>query len=136
MQAIREVISRLNNTQMGSTSEISFEHKVQANGKEYVKEIKKISFDGEIFCQLCERERTTQELSNEEDLKIKRAMGPRKYDIFHNQSIVTDAELLNASFEGLPPHIKLFATSSTVCFLSFGLVSTACSTTGSSSSTV
>lgn len=98
MQAIGEVISRLNNTRMGSTSEICYEHTVQANGKEYTKEIKKITFDGEIFCPICERDRTTQELSDEEDLKIERAMGRRKYNIFHNQSIVTDSELLNASF--------------------------------------
>ena len=98
MQAIADVISQLNNTRMGLTSEICREHKVHANGKEYVKEIKKISFDGEVFCPLCERERTTQELSEEEDLKIKRAMGRRKYDKFHNQSVVTDEGLFEASF--------------------------------------
>lgn len=98
MKSIADVISNLNNKRMGSTSEICFEHKVQANGKEYVKEIKKITFDGEVFCPLCERERTTQELSDEEDLKIKRAMGRRNYNTFHNQSILTDIDLLEASF--------------------------------------
>ncbi|MEK4403484.1 ATP-binding protein [Sporosarcina sp. FSL K6-6792] len=99
MQAIGEVISRLNNTRMGSTSEICYEHTVQANGKEYTKEIKKITFDGEIFCPICERDRTTQELSDEEDLKIELAMGRRKYNVFHNQSVLTDEDLLDASFK-------------------------------------
>ena len=98
MQAMADVMSRLNNTRMGLTSEICYEHKVLANGREYVKEIKKISFDGEIFCPLCERERTTQELSDEEDLKIKIAMGRRKYEVFHRQSVLTDEDLLDASF--------------------------------------
>ena len=98
MQSIGDVMSNLNNKRMGSTSEICYEHKVLANGKEYVKEIKKISFDGEIFCPICERERANQELSEEESIKIKRAKNRRNYNVFHNQNILTDIDLLEASF--------------------------------------
>lgn len=46
MQTIGDVISNLNNNRMGLTSEICYEHKVLANGKEYVKEIKKFRLMG------------------------------------------------------------------------------------------
>ncbi|MEK5039005.1 ATP-binding protein [Sporosarcina sp. FSL K6-3457] len=103
MQTIGDVISNLNNNRMGLTSEICYEHKVLANGKEYVKEIKKISFDGEIFCPICERDRASQELSDEEDAKIRLAMSRRNYNIFHERSILTDIDLLEASFGNYDP---------------------------------
>ncbi|MEK5070746.1 ATP-binding protein [Sporosarcina sp. FSL K6-1508] len=98
MRAVADVMGRVSNARIGTTSEICYEHEVQANGKEYVKEIKKISFDGEVFCPLCERNRTTQELSDHEDMKIKQSMNRRNYNAFHNQSVLTDIGLLDASF--------------------------------------
>lgn len=98
MEPIADVISRISDERIGTTSEICYEHETQVNGKIYVKEIKKVSYNGEVFCPLCERERTTQELSEQEDMKIKNAMSKRNYNVFHNQTIVTDIDLLEASF--------------------------------------
>lgn len=98
MEAIGDVMSLLNNTRMESTSEICYKHERNSNGKIQTLEIKKVSHEGEIFCPLCERERTTQELSIEESMKIKRAMNIRKYNVFHNQSVLKDEDLLDASF--------------------------------------
>lgn len=93
-----DVMGRFKNTRMGLTSEICYKHETQVNGKVYVKEIKKVSFDDEVFCPLCERERTTQELSEQEEMKIKQSMSKRNYNVFHNQSILMDEDLLDASF--------------------------------------
>ena len=98
MEPIADVMSKLNNTRMGLTTEICYEHKRKSNGVDQTLEIAKVSHDGEVFCPLCERERATKELSDEESEKIKRAMSRRKYNVFHNQNVLTDIGLLDASF--------------------------------------
>lgn len=98
MQSIAEVISKLNNTMMGLTSETCNKHTVNANGRILEREIQMISHDGEVFCPLCERERLTRELSEEEDAKIKRFMASQKYKTFENRSVLTDKGLLDSSF--------------------------------------
>lgn len=78
---------------MDLTSNICDQHPLRTK-----KPIYKIIVDGEEVCPLCESERMTQELSEEEDLKIKRAMNGRNYNTFRSQSILTDTGLLDASF--------------------------------------
>lgn len=98
MEKLADVMNQLKNTRMASTFETCYKHETQANGKVYVKEIKKISFDGEVFCPLCERDRATEELSNQADIKIKKSMSQRNYNVFHQQNLLTDKNLLDASF--------------------------------------
>lgn len=98
MNAISDVMKSLNNTRMGFTDEICYEHERRSNGKIQTLETMKVSHEGEVFCPLCERERTTKELSEYEDMKIKRAMSRRQYNVFHNQNVLTDIGLLDASF--------------------------------------
>lgn len=98
MEAVADVMSKINNRRIGTTTEICYEHETQANGKVYVKEIKMISFDGEVFCPICERDRTTKELSDAEKMKYDHSMNKRNYNTFHNQSVLTDIGLLEASF--------------------------------------
>lgn len=98
MQAIADVMSRISNTRMVLTSEICNKHEIQVNGEVYIKEIEKISFQGEVFCPICERDIATQELSKRESSKIRHAMNKRSYNVFRNQSVLTDEDLLNASF--------------------------------------
>ena len=98
MQSIAEVINKLGNTMMGLTSETCDKHTVNANGRILEREIQMISHDGEVFCPLCERERSTKELSEAEDAKIKRFMAGQKYKTFENRSVLTDKGLLDSSF--------------------------------------
>ena len=98
MKSISDAMKGLNNTRMGSTSEICYEHERKSNGVIQTLEIMKVSHDGEVFCPMCERARTTKELSDEESNKIKRALSRRQYNVFHTQNVLTDIGLLDASF--------------------------------------
>lgn len=62
------------------------------------KPIYKIIVDGVEVCPVCESERRSDELGKAEDKKIKDAMSRLDYETLHNQSILTDTNLLNASF--------------------------------------
>lgn len=81
--------------QMDLTSNVCDQHPKRIN-----KPIYKVMFEGQEVCPLCESERMTKELSDEEDGKIKHAMNSRRYNTFKNQSILTDIGLLEASFSG------------------------------------
>lgn len=98
MESISDVMSRLSNTRMGLTSETCDKHPIQSNGQILEREIKKVSHEGEVFCPLCERDRATKELSDEETRKIKLFKSREKYNVFHNQNVLTDIGLLDASF--------------------------------------
>lgn len=98
MESIADVMGRIGNDRMGLTEEICYEHETQVNGVVYVKKIKKVMFDGKVFCPLCENEKATKELSDQEDLKMKRADERKKYNVFHRQNVITDVDLLEASF--------------------------------------
>lgn len=98
MEKIGKVMGQLKNTMMELTSEICYKHEKKNGTQIQPMEVMKVSHDGEVFCPLCERERTTNELSIKESQKIKHAINKRKYNVFHNQSIITDKDLLEASF--------------------------------------
>ena len=98
MESIADMMERIGNDRMGMTEEVCYEHEIQANGQVYVKEIKKVMFDGKVFCPLCERERTSRELSEKETLKMERANKRKKYNVFHDRNVLTDVNLLGSSF--------------------------------------
>lgn len=79
---------------MDLTSNICDQHPKRIN-----KPIYKIMFEGQEVCPICESERKTEELSDVEDMKVKRAMNSRNYNTFNNQSVLTDTGLLDASFK-------------------------------------
>lgn len=98
MESIGDVMSRINSKHVGMSDEVCMEHEVQSNGKVFVKEIKKVFFDGEALCPLCENQRLTKELENQIKEKHEAAQDRMNYNIFHKQNIITDINLLDASF--------------------------------------
>lgn len=98
MESIAEVMERVGNGRMGLTDEVCYEHERRSNGVIKTLEIKKVSHDGEVFCPLCERERTTKELQKQEEEKIYRFLDGEKYNTFESQSVITDVNLFHAAF--------------------------------------
>lgn len=90
-------VADLLNTKMDLTSDIC-RHETFVNGKSVVKEIKMIKFDGEVVCPICETEAMTEELREQEQTKADSYKAQKDYKIFHNQNVITDINLLNASF--------------------------------------
>jgi len=78
---------------MDSTSKVCENHPLREK-----KPIFKVMFEGNEVCPVCESNRNTEELSNQEDLKIKGVMNKVDYGTFRNRSILVDKGLLEASF--------------------------------------
>lgn len=98
MESIADVMDRISNKRMGTSDEICRKHEIRYKGKKIVKEIKLVVFEGESFCPLCESERKTKELEDQIKKRHDAAQSRMDYNIFHKQSILTDINLLNASF--------------------------------------
>lgn len=92
-----EQIADLLNTKMDLTSDVC-RHETFANGRTVVKEIRKIKFDGEVICPVCETEAMTEELRQQEQDKADNYKAQKDYKVFHNQNVITDTNLLNTSF--------------------------------------
>lgn len=57
-----------------------------------------ITFKGEEFCPICEREKNSEDLSKQETAKIRHAHANKAYLSFSKRSILTDKDLYQASF--------------------------------------
>lgn len=66
----------------------------QHNGKL----INMISFEGETFCPICERDKENEVLSQRESEKIKKSLNRKNYNALAEKSILTNTELYQASF--------------------------------------
>lgn len=64
----------------------------------HVKPIQMMTYEGEVLCPICERDRQNEELSALETRKAQQALNSENYRVLDNKSIVTDATLLNVSF--------------------------------------
>lgn len=62
------------------------------------KMVNMITFKGEEFCPICEREKSSEDLSKEQSEKIRQAFNKKDYQMLRNQSILTDVDLYEASF--------------------------------------
>ncbi|WP_342512829.1 ATP-binding protein [Sporosarcina sp. FSL K6-1522] len=99
MESIADVMSRLNSTRMDLTSEICYEHETLVRGNPVRKEVRKILFDGELLCPMCENNKNTKQLENLETEKALFATNRKNYMVLNNQSLVKDKTLLDASFK-------------------------------------
>lgn len=97
MEPIGKTIQEMN-LPMELTSDFCLKHEVQSNGEVFIKKIQLVKFEGETFCPVCEREQSDLALQLEIQKRVARAHSRKKYNVFEKQSILTDVNLLNASF--------------------------------------
>lgn len=97
MKTIGNVIQKMN-LPMELTSDFCLKHEVQSNGEVYIKKIQLIEYEGETFCPVCKREQSDLALQHEIQSRVANAHGRKKYNVFEKQSILTDTNLLMASF--------------------------------------
>lgn len=74
------------------------EHKTYVAGREVVKRIQMIRYDGVLQCPRCESEQLTKEMEEEESARANAALDREDYIILQKQSLLKDKTLLNATF--------------------------------------
>lgn len=73
-------------------------HEVQVNGQIIKKQIKLVRLGDKYVCPLCANEERTKQLEKETAENLKRLELERKHRIFYEESVITDINLLEASF--------------------------------------
>lgn len=97
MEPIGNAIQKMD-LPMELTSDFCMKHEIQSNGEVFIKKIQLIKYEGETFCPVCEREQNDLALQLEIQKRVAGAHSRKKYNVFEKQSILTDVNLLNASF--------------------------------------
>lgn len=97
MEPIGKTIQEMN-LPMELTSDFCLKHEVQSNGEVFIKKIQLVKYEGETFCPVCEREQSDLALQKEIQNRVSRAHSLKKYGVFEKRSILTDVNLLGASF--------------------------------------